>query len=111
MDLSLVFCLAIVADAIISRLIPVRRQVARFVCMSIFFAVQTVLIIALIGSPLHPLYRPKDLPREFWLQILTCVWCGLAARQLISFLAMSKALRGIAVDNELLRRRERRDRS
>jgi small-conductance mechanosensitive channel len=102
MDLSLVFCLAMVADAVILRFIPVRRRVARFVCMSIFFAVQTVLIVALIGSPLHPVYRPRDLSREFWLQILACLWWGLAARELISFLALLTTLRKTAIENKLL---------
>jgi integrase len=102
MDLSLVFCLAMVADAVILRFIPARRRVARFVCMSIFFAVQTVLIVALIGSPLRPVYRPRDLPREFWLQILVCFWWALAARELISFLALPTAIRKTAIENKLL---------
>ena len=102
MDLSLVFCLAMAADAVISRFIPIRRRVSRFVCMSIFFALQTILIVALIGSPLHPLYRPKDLPREFWLQILTCFWWGLAARALISLLALPAAIRRTKIENKLL---------
>ncbi len=102
MDLSLFFCLAMVADAVILRFIPVRRQVARFVCMSIFFAVQTILIVALIGSPLRPVYRPRDLPREFWLQILACFWWALAARELISFLALPNAIRKTAIENKLL---------
>ena len=83
MDLSLVFCFAIIADAVISLLILKRRRVARFVCMSIFFAFNTVLIVALVGSPVHPVFRPQELPREFWLQILTCFWWVLAARELI----------------------------
>ncbi|MGA8482347.1 MAG: mechanosensitive ion channel family protein [Chthoniobacterales bacterium] len=102
MDLSLILGCAIVADAVIMRLIPQRRQVARFVCMSIFFAIDTVLIVALIGSPLNPVYRPQDLPREFWLQILACCWWGLAARELISFLALLTTLRKAAIQNELL---------
>src|SRR6266403_3466040 len=102
MDLSLVLGCAIVADAVILRLIPQRRPVARFVCMSIFFAIDTVLIVALIGSPLNPVYRPQDLPREFWLQILACWWWGLAARELISFLALLTTLRRAAMENKLL---------
>ena len=102
MDLSLVFSFAMVADAAISRLIPVRMRTARFVCMSIFFAVQTVLIVALIGSPLHPFFRPQDLPRKFWLQVLTCCWWGLAARELIALLALPTAMRGTAIENKLL---------
>ena len=81
MDLSLVFCLTVVADLVVVRLIPRRRRVAHFICISLFFALETVLIVSLIGSPLRPVYRLKDLSREFWLQFLTCCWWGLAARQ------------------------------
>jgi small-conductance mechanosensitive channel len=102
MDLSLVFSLAMVADAAVSRLVPVRLRVARFVCMSIFFAVQTVLIVVLVGSPLHPFFRPQDLQPKFWLQVLTCCWWGLAARQLIALMALPAAMRGIAIENKLL---------
>ena len=41
MDLSLVFVLAIVAYLLGSKLIPRRKRVARFVCMSVLFIVQT----------------------------------------------------------------------
>jgi small-conductance mechanosensitive channel/CRP-like cAMP-binding protein len=102
MDLSLEFCFALVADAIVLRFIAVRRRVARFVCMSIFFALETVLIVALVGSPLHPIFRLKELPREFWLQILTCFWWVLAARELISFLAIATALQRTKLENKLL---------
>jgi small-conductance mechanosensitive channel/CRP-like cAMP-binding protein len=102
MDSSLIFCFAMVADAVISRFIPVRRRIARFVCMSIFFAVQTVLIVGLIRSPLRPVFRPQDLPREFWFQVLTCFWWGLAARALISLLALPAAIRRRAIENKLL---------
>src|SRR5260221_5097785 len=102
MDLSLIFGCAIVADVVILKLIPQRRPVARFVCMSVFFAIDTLLIVALIGSPLNPVYRPQDLPRVFWLQILACWWWGLAARELISFLALLTRLRRAAMENKLL---------
>src|ERR1700726_4475013 len=102
MDLSLAFCAAVVADLVILRFIPVRRRVARFVCRSIFFAVQTALLVALVGSPLRPVYRPRDLPREFWFQILVCCWWGLAARELISFLALPTAIRKTSIENKLL---------
>jgi small-conductance mechanosensitive channel len=101
-DLSLVFCLTIVADLVVLRLIPSRRRVARFVCRSVFFAVETALIVALVGSPLRPVYKPRDLPREFWVQILVCCWWGLAARELISFLALPTAIRKTATENKLL---------
>jgi small-conductance mechanosensitive channel len=102
MGLSLVFCVAVVAGLLILRFISARRRVARFVCMSIFFAIQTALILALIGSPLHPVFRPQDLPRQFWLQILTCFWWGFAAREMISFLGLLTALRRTATENKLL---------
>jgi small-conductance mechanosensitive channel len=102
MDLSLVFVLTIVADLLILKIIPPRRRVARFVCMSIFFALQTVLIVGLIGSPLRPIFRPKDLPREFWLQILACVWWVLAARELVAVLALPAALRKTTIENKIL---------
>ena len=102
MDLSLIFCLAVVADAIILRFVPARRRVARFVLMSTFCAVHTVLIVALVGSPLHPVYKPQDLPREFWLQILTSCWWILAARELISFLTITIAIRRTEREHKLL---------
>jgi small-conductance mechanosensitive channel len=102
MDLSLVFVLTIVADFLILKIIPPHRRVARFACMSIFFTLQTVLIVALIGSPLRPTFRPKDLPREFWLQILTCVWWVLAARELVAVLAFPAALRKTTIENKIV---------
>jgi len=102
MDLSLVLVLTIVADLLVLKIIPARRRVARFVCMSVFFALQTVLIVALVGSPLRPTFRPKDLPREFWLQILTCVWWIFAARELVAVLALPAALRKTTIENKIL---------
>jgi small-conductance mechanosensitive channel len=101
-DLSLIFAGAIVADVVVLKLIPQSRRVARFVCMSVFFAIDTVLIVALIGSPLSPVYRVNDLPREFWLQILACCWWALAARELIAFLKLLTRLRKTAAENKLL---------
>ena len=102
MDLSLVLVLTIVADLLVLKIIPARRRLARFVCMSVFFALQTVLIVALIGSPLRPTFRPKDLPREFWLQILTCLWWVLAARELVAVLALPAVLRKTTIQNKIL---------
>ena len=102
MDLSVILASAFAADMVVLRLIPRRRHVAKFVCMSVFFALETVLIVALIGSPLHPVYRPHELPREFWLQILSCFWWALAARELISFLALLTTARGRAIESKLL---------
>jgi small-conductance mechanosensitive channel len=102
MDLSLVFCLVVVADLVVLRFVPVRRRVERFVCMTIFFAVETILIVALVGSPLRPVYRLKDLPREFWLQILSSCWWGLAARELVGFVALPVAIRKTAIESKLV---------
>ena len=102
MELYLFLSLVIVADAVILRFIPKRRRVVRFVYMSILFAIETVLIVALVGSPLHPVYRPEDLPRTFWIQILIGCWWVMAARELVSSLALLTALRRSAVENKLL---------
>ena len=102
MNLPLLFCLAIVVDAVVLRLIPKRRRIARFGCMSIFFAVETVLIVALVKSPLHPVYRVQDVPQTFWIQILISFWWVVAARELISFLAIATALRRTKIENKLL---------
>src|ERR1700730_301424 len=102
MDLSLVFCLTVVADLVVVRLIPRRRRVAHFICISLFFALETVLIVSLIGSPLRPVYRLKDLSREFWLQFLTCCWWGLAARQLVNLVALPTAIRKTAIESKLV---------
>jgi small-conductance mechanosensitive channel len=102
MELYLCLSLVIVADAVIVRFIPKRRAVARFVCISILFAIETALIVALVRSPLHPIYRPEDLPRMFWIQVLISCWWVLAARELVSSLALLTALRKSAVENKLL---------
>jgi small-conductance mechanosensitive channel len=70
--------------------------------MSILFAFETGLIVALVRSPLNPVYRPQDLPRTFWIQILICCWWALAARELVSSLALFTALRRSAVENKFL---------
>jgi hypothetical protein len=49
MELYLCLSLVIVADAVILRFIPKRRPVARFVCISILFAIETALIVALVA--------------------------------------------------------------
>jgi hypothetical protein len=79
MDLSFVFVLAIVAYLLALKLIPSRRRVVRFLCISVLFIVQTILIVALIGSLFRPVFGPNDLPRAFWLQLLACCWWALAA--------------------------------
>jgi small-conductance mechanosensitive channel len=102
MELYLLLRLAIVADVIILRFIPKRRPIVRFVCMSILFATETVLLVALVRSPLHPVYRPQDLPRMFWIQVLISCWWVLAARELVSSLALLTVLRRSAIENKLL---------
>src|ERR1700751_4340138 len=102
MDLYILFSLVIVADAVILRFIPKPRRIVRFVSMSILFAIETVLIVALVRSPLHPVYRPHDLPLMFWIQILICCWWVLAARELVSSLALVRTLRRSALENKLL---------
>jgi small-conductance mechanosensitive channel/CRP-like cAMP-binding protein len=101
-DLSLIFVGAVIVEVLALRFISHPKRVTRFVLMSFFFAVDTVLIVALIGTPLAPGFRPKDLPREFWLQILACVWWALAARELIAFLKLLTRLQKGAAENKLL---------
>jgi Cyclic nucleotide-binding domain len=98
----LLLSFALVADVVILRRIPKQRPVVRFVCMSILFAIETGLIVALVRSPLNPVYRPQDLPRIFWIQILICCWWVLAARELVSSLALLTALSRSAVKNKFL---------
>jgi len=101
-DLTLIFAASVATDTLLQRLIPQKRRVARFVSRSLFFALDTVLIIALIGSPLMPVVRPHDLGRQFWLQILACCWWALAARELIAFLGLLTKLQKTAAENMLL---------
>jgi small-conductance mechanosensitive channel len=101
-DLTLIFAGTVIIDSLILRFIQPEKRVARFVSMSLFFAIETVLIVALIGSPLAPVVRPKDLPRQFWLQILACCWWALAAREVIAFLGLLTKLRKTAAGNKLL---------
>ena len=102
MDLSLIFVGAVVAEVLVLKLIPHAKRVTRFVVMSAFFAADTLLIVALVGSPVAPVFRPKDLPREFWLQILACVWWALAARELIVLLKLLTRFQKAAAENKLL---------
>jgi small-conductance mechanosensitive channel len=101
-DLSLIFVGAVVSEVLVLKLIPHGKRVTRFVLMSLFFTVDTLLIVGLIGTPLAPVYRPKDLPREFWLQILACVWWALAARELIALLKLVTRFQKAAAENKLL---------
>jgi small-conductance mechanosensitive channel/CRP-like cAMP-binding protein len=101
-DLSLIFVGAVIAEVLLLKLIPHGKRVTRFVVMSIFFTVDTLLIVGLIGTPLSPVFRPRDLPREFWLQILACVWWALAARELIALLKLLTRFQKTAAENKLL---------
>ena len=102
MELYLLFGLAVGIDLVVLRSVPEGKQVVRFALMSILFAIETVLIIALVRSPLHPVYRPQDSERIFWIQLLICVWWVLAARELVTFLKLIGALRKSAIQNKLL---------
>jgi small-conductance mechanosensitive channel/CRP-like cAMP-binding protein len=101
-DLTLVFVALVVAAALTLRFVSRRKEVTRLVLMSAFFAAETAIIIVLVGSPTAPTVRPEDLPRQFWLQILTCCWWGLAARELIECLKLLTRLRKTASENRLL---------
>jgi small-conductance mechanosensitive channel/CRP-like cAMP-binding protein len=101
-DLTLVFVGLVVAGVLTLKFVSQRREVTRLVLMSLFFAAETAIIIALVGSPTAPTVRPEDLPRQFWLQILTCCWWGLAARELIECLKLLTRLRKTASENRLL---------
>jgi small-conductance mechanosensitive channel len=102
MDLSLVFVLAIVGDLLALRFIPTRKRAIRFVCIAVLFTVQTIIIVALIGSPFSPVFKVKDLPYEFWLQLLACAWWALAARAVIGILALPAVLRNEPRENKIL---------
>jgi small-conductance mechanosensitive channel len=102
MELSLGFVLATVVYLLVLRLIPTRKRALRFVCMSALFILQTILIVALVGSPFSPVFKVDDLPRKFWLQLLVCSWWAFAARELIGVLALPAALQKAAKENEIL---------
>jgi small-conductance mechanosensitive channel/CRP-like cAMP-binding protein len=102
MDLSLVFVLATVGDLLALRFIPIRKRAVRFICIAALFTIQTILIVALIGSPFRPLFKVKDLPREFWLQLLACCWWALAARATIGILALPAVLQKEPKENKIL---------
>jgi small-conductance mechanosensitive channel/CRP-like cAMP-binding protein len=102
MDLFLLFGLAVGIDLVVLRFVPKRKQVFRFACMSVLFAIETVLIIALVSSPLHPVYRPPDFDRKFWIQLSICVWWVQAARELVTFMQLLGALRKSPIHNKLL---------
>src|SRR3984957_9611264 len=102
MDLSLVFFLATIGALLALRFIPIRKRAVRFVCIAALFTIQTILIVALIGSPFRPLFKVKDLPREFWLQLLACCWWALAARATIGILALPAVLQKEPKENKIL---------
>ena len=102
MDLSLIFVGAVIVEVLLLKLIPHGKRVTRFVVMSLFFTLDTLLIVGLVGTPLSPVFQPKELPREFWLQILACVWWALAARELIALLKLLTRFQKAAAENKLL---------
>jgi hypothetical protein len=102
MELHVLLSLLIVADILFLRLIARRGHVVRFVSMSILFALETVLIVALVSSPFHPVFRLQDLPRAFWIQLLICCWWVLLARELVTFLQLLGELKKSPIQNKLL---------
>ena len=102
MDLSIVLVLLIIADLITARFTPNDKPVTKFAIRSLFFSIETLLIVFLIGSPFLPVYKPTDASREIWLQILLCAWWILLSRELILFLRLPTALRRKSAENELL---------
>ena len=104
MDLSLRFCPRDYCYLLALSLFRLARRAVRFVCISALFIVQTILIVSLIGSPFRPVFEPKDLPREFWLQLLACSWWALAARQMIGIIALLAVLEKTPKENKILSR-------
>jgi small-conductance mechanosensitive channel/CRP-like cAMP-binding protein len=94
--------LLIIIDLIAARFIPTGKPVTTFAVRSVFFSIETLLIVLLIGSPFMPVYKPTDASREIWLQILLCAWWILFSRELILFLRLPTALRKKSAENELL---------
>jgi small-conductance mechanosensitive channel len=64
--------------------------------------INTALLMVLVGSPVEPVYHTQNPARIFWLQLLTCSWWALAARELITFLELLTSLRKGAFENQLL---------
>jgi small-conductance mechanosensitive channel len=102
MDLSIFFGLLIVVDMVVVRFIPTHKPVTRLAVRSLFFSIETVIIISLVGSPLMPVYKTPHASREIWLQILLCAWWILLSRELILFLRLPTALRTKSAENELI---------
>lgn len=102
MDPSIFFGLLIVVDVIVVRFIPTHKPVTRLAVRSLFFSIETLIIISLVGSPFMPVYRATNAPREIWLQILLCAWWILLSRELILFLRLPTALRTKSAENELI---------
>jgi small-conductance mechanosensitive channel/CRP-like cAMP-binding protein len=101
-DLTLIFVAVLIADALTVKFVLRSKKVTRFIARSLFFAGETAIIMALVGSPASPMIRVQDLPRQFWLQILACCWWALAARELIECLKLLTRLRKTASENRLL---------
>jgi small-conductance mechanosensitive channel/CRP-like cAMP-binding protein len=102
MELPLFFALALLADAIFTRFVPKAWRITRLVGATILLTIYTVLVVALVGSPMHPIFREKDLPYQFWIEILLCCWWGSAARALIFLLAVPTVFYRTASGNKIL---------
>ena len=102
MNVPLFFAFALVLDAIFTRFVPKEWRVVRLVGATILFAFYTMLVVALVGSPLHPVFKEKELPYQFWIEILLCCWWGSAARALIFLLAAPAIFYRTASGNKIL---------
>ena len=68
MDLSFVFVLAIVAYLLALKLIPSRRLVVRFLCISVLF-----IVVLAIENPFHALVRNTSCNGLLTLQVIVRV--------------------------------------
>lgn len=97
-----IFGATLAVDTTISWFIPQERRVARLGLATFFLFIYSVLIVAHLGSPLHPLIAASDLPHRLLLQLLFCVWWGAAAREAVLLLTLPRALNRATRENEIL---------
>ena len=91
---SIPFVLATVVDLLALRLIPTRKRALRFACIPALFTVQTIIIVALIGSPFRPVFKSK----RFVSRVLAATSCLLlvglgCVRAMIGILALPAVLK------------------
>jgi small-conductance mechanosensitive channel/CRP-like cAMP-binding protein len=97
-----IFGAALAVDTALSWFVPQDRRVARLGFASFFFLVYSFLIVAHLGSPLHPVITGGDLPHRLLLQLLFCVWWGAAARETVLLFTLPAALNRATRKNEIL---------